>query len=304
MLLSIILVNYKQVEQTIECVQSLEKSSLHDFNTIIVDNESTAESASELKAYCRKAVVLPCVNNLGFAGGNNVGIRYAIESGSDLILLLNNDTIVHENLLATLVDTIQSREKVGVVGAKIYYEDRRDLLWFAGGRLSVDKALATHRGIQEKDNGSFDTLEETDFVTGCCLMTRREVIERIGMLDAGFFLYYEDSDFCIRAKEAGYSVIYQPKAVLYHKVSHSTELDSPVYIYFNLRNKIFFLRKHSSPGMWIRHLPYLSYFYARQLVRLSLKHRNYRATKAALLGLRDGLINNTGEIGEGSLYEI
>lgn len=304
MLLSIILVNYKQAGQTIECVRSLEKSSFRDFKAIIVDNESTSESASELRTHCPDAIVLPCGSNLGFAGGNNVGIRYAIESKSDLILLLNNDTIVHENLLETLVNTIQSQKTIGVVGAKVYYEDRRDLLWFAGGRLFIDKALATHRGIQEKDDGLFDTLQETDFVTGCCLMTKREVIEHIGMLDTGFFLYYEDSDFCIRARDAGYSVLYQPKAVLYHKVSHSTELDSPVYIYFNLRNKILFLKKHSSPAGWIRHLPYLSYFYARQFVRLIIRHRNRRAVRAAFLGLIDGLRNSTGEHGEGKLMRL
>ncbi|HQT91544.1 MAG TPA: glycosyltransferase family 2 protein [Candidatus Kryptobacter bacterium] len=304
MLLSIILVNYKQAEQTIECVRSLEKSSFHDFRTIIVDNESTPESASKLRSYCPNAVVLPCGSNLGFAGGNNVGIRYAVESGSDFILLLNNDTIVHENLLATLVDTIQSRETIGVVGAKIYYEDRRDLLWFAGGHLSIDKALATHRGIQKEDNGAFDTLQETDFVTGCCLMTKREVIEHIGMLDTGFFLYYEDSDFCTRAKDAGYSVIYQPKAVLYHKVSYSTELDSPVYIYFNLRNKILFLRKHGSPARWIRHLPYFFYFYGRQFIRLIIKRHNLRGARAAYLGLVDGLRSFTGEHGEGNLMRL
>ncbi len=304
MRLSVILVNYKQADLTVDCIRSLERSTWHDFQTIIVDNQSTPESVERLRNRCPNSKILPSPENLGFAEGNNLGIRFALESGSDLILLLNNDTVVDEHLLETMVQTAAGNKNIGVIGPKIYYEDRRDVIWYAGGILSRDKALATHRGIAEKDMGAFDRLQETDFVTGCCLMTKREVLTKIGLLDPKFFLYYEDSDFCLRAREAGYCVVYQPNAVLYHKVSNSTELDSPVYIYFNLRNKILFLRKHSSPDKWLRHLPYLTYFYSRQLIRLTARHRKPRAARAALLGLIDGLKAFTGAGGEGSLPNL
>ena len=304
MLLSIVLVNFRQADQTIDCIRSLEKNTMLDFQTIIVDNQSTPESAEKLKRHCPNSTVIPVPENLGFAEGNNLGIRFALQSDSELILLLNNDTIAHRDLLKTLVNTAISEKTAGVVGAKIYFYDDPKMLWYAGGRLVAGKALATHRGLKQEDDGSFDVLEETDFVTGCCLMTKREVVQKIGFLDAGFFLYYEDVDFCLRAKEAGYSVLYQPAATLYHKVSASTEWDSPVYIYFNLRNKILFLRKHTRPSVWIANLPYLVYFYGRQFIRLIFKHRNFRAAEAALFGLSDGLKGFTGEHGKGRLSQL
>lgn len=171
-------------------------------------------------------------------------------------------------------------------------------------RLNIDKALGTHIGIGLDGNDSQKDIAETDFVSGCCLLTRREVIEKIGMLDEKFFLYLEDADFCVRAKAAGYRVVYQPKARLFHKVSHSTSWDSPTYIYFNLRNKYLFLRKNSNWRKWIWNLPYFIYFYGRQLIRLIFKHRNYRAARAAFYAIVDGIRNYTGTAGEGSLYRL
>ena len=304
MILSVILVNYKQPDQTIDCVRSLDRSTFQDFQTIIVDNESDLASEEKLRGHCPNAVVIPVAQNLGFAGANNIGIRFAIESGSKLVLLLNNDTVVHKELLEELVETAEEDKSTGVVGGKIFYFDKPDTLWFAGGRLNIHKALGTHEGIGIKDDGSFNLMKESDYMTGCCLLTKREVVEKIGLLDTRFFLYLEDADFCVRAKDAGYNIIYQPKAIVYHKVSSSTQWDSPVYIYFSLRNKILFLRKHSSFSLWARYSPYLMYFYLRQFARLIFKWHNFRAARAAFLGMLDGLRNSTGRDGEGSLHRL
>jgi GT2 family glycosyltransferase len=302
--LSIILVNYKHPDLTIECVSSLEKSSFKDYQVIIVDNDATRDSTEILERACPNATVIPLEKNLGFAEGNNVGIRYALESKSEMILLLNNDTVVDGGLLGNLVETAGQDDRTGIVGGKIYYYDDPHTIWFAGGHLEIDKALSTHVGIGKTDDGSFDVLTESDFITGCCLLTKREVFERIGLLDKDMFLYFEDADFCLRAREAGYKVIFQPKAHVYHKVSHSTRLESPVYLYFNLRNKILFLRKHSTLRKCMRHSLYLFYFYARQYIRLVFKHFDFRAARAAILGTLDGLRNFTGPTGEGNLNRL
>lgn len=302
--LSIILVNYGRSDLTIDCVRSLEESTYEDFKVIIVDNDATEDSTGQLKAGCPEAIVIPSEKNLGFAEGNNVGIRQALAIGSEFILLLNNDTLVRKDLLSKLVQTAKGSRLVGVVGGKIYYHDSPETLWFAGGHLEIDKALGTHLGIGNRDNGSFDHATETDYVTGCCMLTKREVFENTGLLDTRLFLYFEDADFCVRARNSGYVILFQPEAVLYHRVSISTRHDSPVYIYFNLRNKIIFLRKHSTFRKWARHLPYLAYFYFRQIMRLLLKSHDLRGTRAACLGLWDGLRNHTGQAGEGNLYRL
>lgn len=303
-LLSVILVNFKRPDLTIDCVRSLLSSKFTDFEIVIVDNESTPESNDKLRASCPRAVVLPSEKNLGFGGANNLGIRYALQHGADYILLLNNDTIVRDDTIEILLRTAKEYPQAGVIGAKIYYYERPNELWYAGGRLDVNKALGRHIGIGKIDDGYRMECVETDFVTGCCLLTKREVIDKIGMLDHSYFLYDEDADYSIRARKAGYSVLYQPSASLYHRVSKSAGWDSPVYIYFNLRNKLLFLRKNGNPRKLIFNLHYFLYFYSRQFIRLLFKHRNYRAARAAFLGLRDGLMNYTGDIGEGSLHKL
>lgn len=302
--LSIVIVNYKQEVLTSECVNSILKSSFSDYHVIIVDNESSQASVQTLRKSCPSATVIPTDRNLGYGGGNNLGIRYALQSGSALILLLNNDTVVDRDLLRLLVESADLHPKAGAIGASIYYYDDREVLWYGGGRLEVDKALGAHIGIGARNVSLGTDVVDTDFVTGCCLLTTRTVLEDIGLLDEKYFLYLEDADFCARAKDAGYQVLYNPNAKLYHKVSNSTNRESPTYIYFNLRNKILFLRKHSRPSRWILRLPYLAYFYTRQLTRLTLKHHDFRAARAALWGLKDGLANYTGELGEGRLNRL
>jgi GT2 family glycosyltransferase len=302
--LSIILVNYKKTELTNDCVKSLRESTFRDFNIIIVDNESTRTSFEELHSACPEANVLTSERNLGFGGANNAGIEFALQHGADLLLLLNNDAVVKKDTIEKLVETADEKPGAGVVGAKIYYYDRPNLIWYSGGKLDVDKALGTHPKIGLEDDGSDDECVETDFVTGCCLLTRKEVIDKIGSLDQSYFLYLEDADFCVRAKRAGYSVIYQPAAVVYHKVSNSSGWDSPTYIYFNLRNKLLFLRNNSKASRWIWQLHYLIYYYVRQFIRLTFKHRNYKAARAAFFGFIDGVRNYTGVMGEGRLYKL
>ena len=302
--LSVILVNYKRSDLTVDCVRSLEGSTYKDFQIIIIDNDATEDSTVTLKTRCPEATVISVRGNIGFAEGNNVGIREALSGGSKWILLLNNDTLVHRDLLKNLVETAEGNKLVGVIGGKIYYHDNPDTLWFAGGHLEIDKALGTHIGIGGKDDGSFDHATDTDYITGCCMFVKREVFESAGLLDTRLFLYFEDADFCVRAKDSGYVILFQPRAVLYHRVSISTRHDSPVYIYFNLRNKIIFLRKHSAVRKWVKHLPYLTYFYFRQIARLLLKWHDLRGVRAACLGLWDGLRNYTGQAGEGSLYKL
>jgi GT2 family glycosyltransferase len=302
--LSIILVNYKNPDITIDSVHSIAQSTFRDYQIIIIDNESSAESVTKLTTRCPDCVIIPQKENIGFAEGNNVGIQYALQSGSEMILFLNNDTVVDKDLLKNLIETARRSSEIGVVGAKIYYFGSSGTLWYAGGRFNIRKAIAVHDGMKRKDSPEFNIERETDFVTGCCLLTKKNVIEKIGTLDGRFFMYYEDSDFCIRARKAGYSIIYQPRAVLHHKVSSSAEWDSPLYLYFNLRNKILFVTKHNTTFVRIIYFPYFFYFYVRQLVRLIFKRHNLRAARAAIIAVLDGLRRYTGKFGEGSLHKL
>lgn len=158
--------------------------------------------------------------------------------------------------------------------------------------------------MKQPDSEAYSVLRATDYVTGCCMLVRREVFDSVGLLDSDYFAYLEDVDFCVRARNRGYGILYQPKAIIYHKVSTTATWDSPVYVYFNLRNKILFLRKHSSPRRWLPYLPKLVHFYVRQLVRLVFKWQDIAAARAAMMGITDGLKGYAGEYGKGRLHAL
>lgn len=302
--LSVILINYKRVQDTIECIASLQKSTFTNFEIIVVDNASRDGSVEKLRSTFPDLHLLECEENLGFAEGNNVGMRTALASGSKFILLLNNDTIVDRNALGELLATMRRHPEAGIVGAKIYYCDRPNVLWYAGGYFNEHSSFGGHYGIGEPDSGKYDTERTCSLITGCCLLIRREVCERIGLLDSDYFAYLEDADYCTRARREGYALFYQPKAIIHHKISSTSAWDSPVYIYFNLRNKILFLRKNATFVRVLPYVPRLFSFYLRQFIRLLFKWHSLKKTRAAWYGLVDGLRNYTGESGRGRLGSI
>jgi GT2 family glycosyltransferase len=299
--LSIILVNYRRPDDTVECVRSLSGSTFRDVQIIIVDNGSGDGSTDRLRRECAGTILITSPRNVGFAGGNNLGIRRALDDGSRFILLLNNDTIIDPGTIEALMATIRAGRRTGIVGAKIVYYDRPDILWFAGGYLNPNAARAGHHGIGKPDGPAFHSPKPCEYVTGCCLLARREVFEAVGMLPTPYFAYMEDAEFCLRTRRAGYAVLYEPRARVLHKISMTTRWDSPAYIYLNLRNKLLFLKRNSRPALWAPHLPSLLYFYLRQMIRLLLRGHGPVALRAAWYAIIDGLRGFTGEDGSGRL---
>ncbi|HLA69399.1 MAG TPA: glycosyltransferase family 2 protein [Bacteroidota bacterium] len=303
-ILSVVLVNYNGFRDTLDCIASLHASSLRDIDLIVVDNASTDGSVAQLRATHPDLHLICNTENLGFSAGNNVGIRRALETDSGYVLLLNNDTIVDTRALEVMIQTMEENPEAGIVGAKILYFDQPGTVWFAGGQFNRNSGFGKHFGLGKPDDGSFDAVRPCDFITGCCLLARREVFDQIGLLDEDFFAYLEDVDFCMRARDKGFTILYQPRARIHHKVSSTTAWDSPLYLYFNLRNKIVFLRKRSRPARWMPYIPLLVYYYLRQFARLIIKRRNAHAVRAAWWGLIDGLRNFTGTQGRGRVAQV
>jgi GT2 family glycosyltransferase len=299
--LAIILLNYGGAKDTEECVRSLEKSTYRDFEIIIVDNGSRDGSVERLRGACPDALLLVNEKNLGFAEGNNVGIRRAFQDECRYILLLNNDTVVEPNTLGELVNGFSSRENVGIVGGKILYYDQPDVLWFAGGYFNEHSAFGRHDGIGKHDSPAFSQARTSNYMTGCCLLARREVFDAVGLLAKEYFAYLEDVEFCVRARQKGFSILYVPTARVYHKVSRTSSWDSPMYLYLNLRNKLLFLRRNAAVADWLPHVPRLLSFYVRQFARVILRGKGFTCLRACSFGLVDGLRNYTGECGEGRL---
>lgn len=220
----IILVNYNGYNDTIECINSIKKIKNINYKIIVVDNASTDNSVHLFRKneVCKDCIIIESKSNLGFAGGNNLGIQLALDNGARYILLINNDTLVNPNFLYYMVTTFERDEKIGVVGCKINYYPETNKIWFGGGYINWFKFLGEHIGMREEDNGNYDKQREIDFMTGCCMLIKREVFENVGLLSHEYFMYFEDVDFCVKVRNSGYKIWYNPKAVIYHKVGYSS----------------------------------------------------------------------------------
>ena len=248
----VIILNWNGASDTCACLASLEKSKVKSQKSkvIVVDNGSIDDSVATIRKNFPNVEVIETGKNLGFAGGNNIGIRRALEDGADFVWLLNNDTFVDTNALVSLVDAFKG-DNVGVAGSKIYFapgreyhherykeKDRGHVLWYAGGIIDWNNMYASHRGVDEVDKGQYGDVEETPFVTGCSMMVKKEVFEKIGLLDEKFFAYLEDLDFCLRARRAGYKFLYVPQSVIWHKNAGSSGVGSDTHQYYMTRNRL------------------------------------------------------------------
>jgi GT2 family glycosyltransferase len=217
--IGIIVLNWNGLEDTRACLGSLFHLDGPLPQIYVVDNGSSDGSVEALKhEFGEKIVLIANERNLLYAGGNNVGIERALTDGFTHLLLLNNDTFVDAAMLRELVKANVAWGNA-IFCPKIYYAKDANRLWYAGGKFSLKRARAEHRGIREEDHGQYDRIEETDWATGCALFAPRMVFETVGLLDENFQLYSEDLDYCLRAKKAGFNIVYVPTAKLWHKVS-------------------------------------------------------------------------------------
>ncbi|PIS09405.1 glycosyltransferase family 2 protein [Candidatus Beckwithbacteria bacterium CG10_big_fil_rev_8_21_14_0_10_34_10] len=258
----IIILNYNGKKNTLECLGSLEKLEVGkiDLKTIVVDNASNDGSIKAIKKKFFQIKVIESKENLGFGAGNNAGIRYALKFKPDFLLLLNNDTLVDKNLLVDLIKGVKERDKIALVSPKIYFakgfefhkerykeKERGKVIWYAGGRIDWKNILASHRGIDEVDIGRYNSFSKTDFSTGCCMLIRASCLEKIGLLNEKYFMYWEDIDFSLRAKKAGFEVFYDPNPFLWHKnASASGGAGNKTSVYYQTRNRLFFAFKYAS----------------------------------------------------------
>lgn len=254
--IAIVILHYGGQELTKGCLASAEKLKTNNFSlqTVVVNN-NPQEDLDKLKRRFKKIVFLETGENLGFAGGNNFGIKYALKNGADFVLILNNDTLLDDKDLLTQLVAVGNQS--AILGPKIHFasgfeyhqerytsSDLGKVIWYAGGIIDWQNILIAHRGVDELDQGQYDVSEETDFVSGCALFAGHRVFEKIGLFDERYFLYLEDLEFCQRAKSAGFKIRYVPQAKLWHKNAGSSSVGSPLHDYFITRNRLLFGLKY------------------------------------------------------------
>jgi GT2 family glycosyltransferase len=229
-----------------------------DFLIYVVDNASGDSTLAQLEAWGDARIrVIPNTLNVGIAEADNQGIRAALADGCDYVLFLNNDVEFEPETFAVLVAELEALD-CDLLAPKIFFEDRIHI-WSAGGTLSALKGyLAAHRGEGELDRGQFDTAMRIRFAPGCCILVRRGVFDRIGTMDAKYFVYHEDADFLFRAWRAGLTMCYTPRARIFHKVSSLTGGKTSAFtIRYNARGHVYFMLKNLGVMRCLFYLPAL-----------------------------------------------
>lgn len=308
--IAIVVLNWNGKQDTLDCLASLSTVDYPNYEIIVADNDSSDGSEAAIREAYPSLLFIQNGANVGFAGGNNPAVRLSLERGAELVLLLNNDTTVDSNILHALSRAAAKYPETGIFGAKILYHAKPDTIWFAGGFWDLKRHMFIHRGINQIDRDDFTADIEVDYACGCALMIRKDVIERIGLMDEAYFFTYEETDWCYRARTAGYQIRLVSDAKVYHKVSASSGGDgSPMQTYFLTRNLLRWAKRNLSShefGFVRRQILYeiaagfghTKWAYLRllgaMLIPASSDKMRDKVFRAKVLGLRDAFLGRWG----------
>ena len=290
---AVVILHWGDPDDTLAALASVVASREQPARLLVVDNGTRALRVDAVARAAPAAELVSLPENLGYAGGNNVGIRRALESGAERVVLLNNDAILDPDCLAALGRAADAAgARLGAVGAKVLSASDPSRLWMAYGRVTYRAALVERVGQGEADGPAYARAADVDWVSGCAILLGAAALADVGLLDERFFAYHEDVDWCTRARARGYRVVFEPVARVVHRGGGSLAgrgVASPVR-YLSARNTILFARKHAHAADWARLA--LTIGASLPLEWMRLRRRGEGAALALLLrGYRDGLLN-------------
>ena len=246
--LEIVVLNWNGLEDTralLKCLRACRAPEGWSSAVLVVDNGSSDGSVTALEQEFPEVSVLALPENRRFAGGNNAGLKDALDRGADAVMLLNNDTEADPALCERLLLALEQDPDAGAAAPLIYFAPPSQLIWYAGGRCVPEFGFTAHRGLRTRDDGHYREVERTGYLTGCCLLATRSAWERVGLLDERYFIYGEDADWCLRARAAGFELLFVPTARLWHKVSSTTGAASYFKIYQRSRANLELFSRHA-----------------------------------------------------------
>ena len=299
-LIYILILNWNGKEDTIECLESVHKIDYPNYKTVVMDNGSSDDSVAVFQENFPQVHVIENGANLGFAAGNNVGIDYALSEGADYVFLLNNDTVVDPQILWAFMNAAEKYPNAGMFGSKIYFYGEPEKIWYAGGQWLPDAAKFTHVGWGVVDDGtSWEEIKQTDYICGCSLLVKAEVIKKIGTMEPRYFLTYEESDWCYRAKRAGYQCFLVPGSKVWHKISSSFSGGdgAPHQEYFFSRNRLLWIERNTTfiEAIKLYKLIFIqTYGLLRSYFSFKITARERLKKKAALQGVKDYIFRKFG----------
>lgn len=291
----IVILNTNRRQDTLECLASIHQNVYSNYKSIVLDNNSTDGSIVSIEEEFPTVQIINIVENLGYAGNNNVGIEAAIDQGANWVLVLNEDTILDADCLYNLVKVGKSDHCVGVVGPMVYHHDEPNIIQSAGGMLNSSWD-SLHVAQNEPDQGQITEPHQVDFISGCAIMISRNALDQVGGFDKRFFYYKEETELCIRVRKAGWKIMHVPDAKIWHKGVQREYNPGPHVSYYGTRNKFLMLAKHDAPlkvwvVSWLQKIRTLLSWTLKPKWRSKKAHRN-----AVLRGILDFLQHNWGEM--------
>jgi len=254
------------------CLESLQKIDYSNFKILVVDNSNDGHAQSEIRLRYPDTLIAETGSNLGFTGGNNLGLSYALTQGIEFTLLLNADTEADSSFLQHLVNALKSDDTAGIAGPSIYYYDQPQTFWSAGGEIDWQRGDTHMAGIGEKESGQYGSEPRpVDFVSGCALLIKMSITQKTGILDDRFFAYYEEAEWCVRCARNGFRILHVPQAKIWHKISPEIREASPLVHYYMTRNRLLFLKlTRAGVNAWIHTL---LFDFALRLISWTIKPR-------------------------------
>ena len=289
----IVILNWNNYGDTIGCIYSVLQSTYKDYEVIIVDNDSKDNSQKILEKEFPHLKLIQTGKNLGYSGGNNRGIKHALERGANLVWILNPDTIVAPDALEKMMQGI-SRTDVGIVTPKIYYYDFPNTVCFVDGSMNLKTGYVGNIHCGEVDNGQFNEEHYLRQAPGASLLIKKEVFEKVGFFDEKYFLFYEDIDFCVKARKAGFKILFVPGAKIWHKVGASVGKNNPNNQYYMTRNRLYFVRKFNRPLWWLVFTTIFGLKLIARAAKSKITGKNKEVVQAAREGFWDFLNNHYG----------
>lgn len=238
-----IILNWNNAPDTLRAVEAVYKTGYQPLEVVVVDNASRDDSVACIRAAFPQATLLVNAENQGYAEGNNVGLRHALAQGADYLLVLNDDTVVAPDMIDALVEAAEADTRAGILGPKVYTLEQPNVILSAGAYLEKGGHITTP-ALGSVDEGQWDQVADVGYLSGCAVLVRRAAAEKAGLLDAQFFAYQEDIDWCYRIRDAGFRCLYIPQARCWHPDTRTGRENSPLVTYYMSRNHLLFVRKH------------------------------------------------------------
>lgn len=294
---AIVILNWNGWEDTLECLASLRELDFPEFRVIVVDNGSDNDSTGRIEQWIlgqRGTVRIDLIRsreNLGFSGGNNLGIRRALDEGAEFVWLLNNDTTIDKDALAALVRVALEDESIGAVGSLILYQRDPGTINSAGILIAPFALRARLLGLNEKRaDPAFNVRRDVDAVSGCSILLRASALRTIGSMEERYFLYFEEVDLALRLKKSGYRCVFAPESVVFHKQWGSIQPYPELADYYLARSQVLFIKKFAGKAHAAAAVVWFAAKYFPRVVIRSVRIRNFACLRAFGLGLWHGLI--------------